>query len=371
MAIQSALPVTDTADPNEFVSIDSVVTSFIERVRTGASVSIDEFVARCPEYADELREVLPLVRAMEHEKTARLRQDGRLEADFLAAGRNLDGLELVRPLGEGGMGFVWEAREEMGRHVAVKVLRWKADLVPSIRDRFLREARIVAKLNHRHLLPIYRVGECDGLCYFVMPLVNGCGLNTIISSARDNVFRQELPLNRSFWAQWLRVAFALAKGLRHAHSHGVLHRDIKPSNVLVEPGPIIRLGDFGLASAEDDDRGEATVCGTIRFMPREQLDGEATEASDVYSLAITLAELATWRPMFFESSVKKLIRAVRTLDIPPLASIRPHVPKPINDLIYRATRPDVDERTPTAEQFLVELIHANRKLSQGSSAALD
>lgn len=362
---------TETANPDEFVSLDSIVTTFIERVRTGASVSIDEFVARCPEFASELRDVLPLVRAMEHEKTARLRQDGRLEAGVLQKGLELDGLKLVRQLGEGGMGFVWEAREEMGRHVAVKVLRWKAELVPSIRERFVREAKIVAKLNHRHLLPIYRVGETKGLCYFVMPLVNGCGLNQVIADARDNKFRHELPLNHAFWSQWMRVAFALAKGLRHAHQHGVLHRDIKPSNVLVEEGPLIRLADFGLAAAEDDDRDQATVCGTIRFMPREQLDGESCEASDVYSLALTLAELATWRPMFFESSVKKLIKAVRTIEVPRLSKVRPHVPKPIDELIARATKADVAERTPTAEQFLIELIHANRRLSKYSTGTLD
>lgn len=358
---------SQSVPPSEFASIDSIVTSFIEKVRSGASVSIDDFIARCPDYADDLREVLPVVKAMEQEKNARLRQDGRLDAGVLEAGRNLDGLELIRPLGEGGMGFVWEAKEEMGRHVAVKILRWKANLVPNVRERFLREARIVAKLNHRHLLPIYRVGETSGLCYFVMPLVTGCGLNQVIAEARENVFRKELPLNRTFWSQWMRVAFALAKGLRHAHNHGVLHRDIKPSNVLVEEGPIVRLADFGLAAAEDDDRDQVSVCGTVRFMPREQLDGLVHESSDVYSLALTLAELATWRPMFYESSVKKLIRAVRTLEVPRLSEIRPHVPKPIDDLIYRATRPILADRTPTAERFLVELIQANRKLSKYSA----
>lgn len=351
---------------NDFVSIDSVLTRFVDEVRRGSSVSVDRFVDLCPEYASELREMLPLVKAMEQEKIAKLRQTGRLEPHMLKPGKMLDGLELVRRLGEGGMGFVWEAREEHGRVVAVKILRWKSDLVPSVRERFLREAQIVAKLNHRHLLPIYRVGEADSLCYFVMPLVDGCGLNRIIADARDGTFRRELPLNTTFWSQWMRVAFALAKGLRHAHKKGVLHRDIKPSNVLVESGPVVRLADFGLAAAEDDDRDQATVCGTIRFMPREQLDGMATEASDVYSLALTLAELATWKPMFFEKSVGKLIRAVRALEVPRLSSIRPHVPKPIDNLIYRATRPDPKDRTPTAEQFLVELIEANRKLS-GSS----
>lgn len=352
--------------PDDFASIDSVVTAFVERVRTGSPASIDDFAARCPSHQDELREMLSLVKAMEQEKIAKLRHDGQLDSDVLKKGSVLGGVELVRPLGEGGMGFVWEARESVGRHVAIKVMRWRSDLVPSLRERFVREAKIVARLNHRHLLPIYRVGESDGLCYFVMPLVDGCGLNRIISDARDGQFRKELPLNRAFWSQWMRVAFALAKGLRHAHRNGVLHRDIKPSNVLVETGPVIRLADFGLAAAENDERDQATVCGTIRFMPREQLDGQAVEASDVYSLALTLSELATWRPMFFEKSVGKLVRAVRTLDVPRLSSIRPHVPKAVDDLIYRATRPELANRTPTAEQFLVELIQANKKLSRSS-----
>lgn len=342
--------------------LEKAVRDFTGRVRGGESPSVTAFCLDRPEIAAELREVLPVVAALERQKAAQLREDARLPPGVLDAGQELGGVRLVRPLGEGGMGLVWEGVEaSLGRRVAVKVLRWRPDLLPNVRMRFLREARIVAALNHRHLLSIYRVGEERGLAYFVMPLNEGGGLDRVIVAARAGRSEPYFEYARGDWSAWFRTAFALAKGLRYAHGRGVMHRDVKPSNVLVARESI-RLCDFGLAT--DVAATQASFGGTLRYMSPEAIRGEYSEAGDVYGAAVTLLELAALRPFIEEKDSERLAALVRRGLVPGVRDLDPTVPKPIAAALQRALHTDARKRTPTAERLLIDLIRANRRMTR-------
>ena len=186
---------------------------------------------------------------------------------------------IERELGRGGMAVVYAGRHEsLGRPVALKVLAAHLAGDPEFRARFLREARIAARLAHPNLVRTYDITEHDGLPCIVMELVSGGTLEG------GSVTRDQ--------------AAQVAAGLAYAHAHGVVHRDLKPANILRGANGEPKLADFGIARARDDTRLTAagTVLGTLRYLAPEQAAGkESGPASDVYALAVVLDELLTER----------------------------------------------------------------------------
>jgi len=188
-----------------------------------------------------------------------------------------EGFTVLAPLGRGGMGTVYRARQEsLGRDVAVKVLDAALGGDPAERERFLNESRTVASLHHPNIVHVYAAGESGGRCWFAMELVTG-------RTADEHAFAS--------CAELASFAATVAEALAYAHRCGVLHRDVKPSNVFVGDDGSVKLGDFGiacLAGAAASRDGS----GTGRYMAPEQAVGEATELSDQYSLGVTMRALA-------------------------------------------------------------------------------
>jgi serine/threonine-protein kinase len=250
-------------------------------------------------------------------------------------------------IGRGGMSVVYRARDlRLNRLVAIKVLPPELSHDPAIRARFTREAQTSAQLSHAHIVPIYDVGERDGVAYFVMALVTGGNLATLL--AREP--RQPMDEVRRLLAE---VADALA----YAHLRGVIHRDIKPDNILLdaESGRAL-VTDFGIARAiEAGSRLTVTgiAVGTPTYMSPEQAVGEreVDGRSDIYSLGVLGYQMVTGRVPFTAGNSMALLLKHVTERPPSLTDLRPDTPRAVRDVIERALMKVPDDRWPTAAAF--------------------
>ena len=257
-----------------------------------------------------------------------------------------DRYAVQRELGSGGMATVYLATDlKLERHVAVKVL--KAELAAVLgKERFLREVKITAKLEHPHILGLYDSGEADGFLYYIMPYVEG-------ESLRDRLNREkQLPLDDA-----LQIAREVADALSYAHSHDVLHRDIKPENILLEAGHAV-VSDFGIAraiTAAGGDRLTETgvALGTPTYMSPEQAAGskDLDGRSDLYSLGCVLYEMLAGQPPFTGPTVESVIHQHLTVEAQSIANLRPAVPVEIAGVLARALAKTPADRFSPVGQF--------------------
>ena len=247
-------------------------------------------------------------------------------------------------IGRGGMSVVYRARDiRLNRTVAIKVLPPELAYDPAIRTRFTREAQTSAQLSHAHIVPIYDVGEREGIAYFVMALVTGGNLAALL--AREP--RQPIDEVR-------RLLSEIADALAYAHTRGVIHRDIKPDNILIDAdtGRAI-VTDFGIARAiEAGTRLTITgnALGTPQYMSPEQAVGEreVDGRSDIYSLGVVAYQMITGRlPFTGGNTMALLLKHVNERPLP-IVDLRPDAPKPLRDAIERALMKAPEDRWPTA-----------------------
>ena len=255
--------------------------------------------------------------------------------------------ELDREIGRGGMSVVYRARDRrLNRLVAIKVLPPELAYDPSIRLRFTREAQTAAQLEHAHIVPIYDVGERDGIAYFVMALVTGGNLAELL--ARD----PRLPVD-----EVRRLLREIADALAYAHQRGVIHRDIKPDNVLLDgTGGRVMVTDFGIARAiEAGTRLTVTgaAVGTPTYMSPEQAVGEREidGRSDIYSLGVIGYQMLTGRVPFTAGNPMALLLKHVGERPRPIAAMRPDAPAALRDALERALLKEPDDRWPTATSF--------------------
>jgi serine/threonine-protein kinase len=244
-----------------------------------------------------------------------------------------------RELGRGGMGIVYLAREvHLDRLVAIKLLPPEQAYDDDRRARFLREARLAARLSHPNIIPIFAVDDTEGFVYYVMAYVDGETLGERV--------RRRGPLPGHEATRVLReVAWALA----HAHSHGVIHRDVKPENILLEAGTERALvADFGIAAADGADAADS-VAGTPEFMSPEQALGRELDArSDIYALGATAYFVCSGRlPFEGERAVEVLAKHV-TEPVPPLSSLGVTVPRKLAQVVERCLAKDPAQRPASA-----------------------
>jgi serine/threonine-protein kinase len=274
------------------------------------------------------------------------RIDPALEASLASRYR------IERKLGEGGMSVVFLARDlRHERDVAVKMLRPELSAALGT-ERFLREIRIVAGLQHPHVLPLYDSGEAGGSLYYVMPFVEG-------ESLRDRLQRDR-PLHPR---HAVRIAREVASALDYAHGHGVVHRDIKPENILLS-GPHAIVADFGIARAVDAAGGATAtmtglVVGTPAYMSPEQAAGETLDGrSDQYSLACVIYEMLSGLAPFAGTTPRELMARHAVEPVPPLQTVKPDLPAALGTALARGLEKDPSDRYATAGA-LVDALEAN------------
>ncbi len=249
-----------------------------------------------------------------------------------------------RELGRGGMGVVYLAREvQLDRLVAIKLLPPDLATRPALRDRFLREAQLAAKLSHPHIIPIHAVDQTDGFVYFVMAFVDGETLAQRVQSRG--------PLSAS---EATRVLREVAWALSHAHGQGLVHRDVKPDNILIEATTGRALvADFGIAAATGDVRGEF-VTGTPEFIsPEQALGGDVDARSDLYSLGATAFYALSGRLPFEGKTAREVLARQITESAPQLSASGMAVPRKLAQLVERCLEKAPTDR-PASAQALAE-----------------
>lgn len=393
------LPVRDPDGANSGRDpVEVAASEFVAELRRGHRPPISVYLRRYPQQAEQLREVLPLVAAMESWKLRQEFADARTSLPDTSTFDRLGNCRIVRELGRGGMGVVFEAVEEpSGRRVAVKLLPGRFPETSLWRQRFYGEAKTTARLQHHHIIPVYHFGEQDSWCYYVMHLVEGIRLDRIIRMLRqppgvvtaDQILRQfeageDAPiggsqvdtsspraLRRDSWPQVARIGMQVAAALRYAHAEGILHRDIKPANLLLDHHGSMWVADFGIALNRDPLlRGSADhLGGTLAYLAPEQLDGHVDVRSDLYSLGLTLYELATLQPAYFGIDQDSLLERVRTARPERPRAINRAIPPELESLILKAIDRDPAKRFQSADQLLGALEQFLKNKSTGAGAA--
>jgi serine/threonine protein kinase len=357
----------------------------------------------------------------------------------------IDGFRIIRQIGRGGMGVVYEAQDErLGRKVALKVVSSSLLLDPTRDLRFEREARAAARLHHTNIVPVFAFGRQDGCSYYVMQFIDGSGLNDVLSElrrlrspqgtgatgppdgagpttnpgntavraselawsfltgrfganslialdpaaeanesgttailppffvpptqAKTNPPHVALPDsselstassdNSAFYRGVARIGLQVAEALAYAHGQGVLHRDIKPSNLLLDSAGNVWVADFGLAKTTDGDDLTHTggLVGTLRYMAAERFEGRCDARSDIYSLGLTLYELAALRPAYEAPDRYSLIERVQQGEPPRLKTLAPKVPRDLETIIQKAIAREPARRYATAAALAADLM---------------
>jgi eukaryotic-like serine/threonine-protein kinase len=273
----------------------------------------------------------------------------------ITAGSRLGPYEIVAPLGAGGMGEVWRARDtRLDRSVAIKLLPAEFAENAQLRLRLEREARAISQLNHPHICTLYDVG--DG--YLVMELLDG-------ESLADRLSKGPLPIE-----QVIRYGVQIAEALDRAHKAGIVHRDLKPANVMITKSGA-KLLDFGLAKPMDDApvaaltslrterrslTEEGTIVGTFQYMAPEQLEGaELDHRADIFALGAVLYEMATGRRAFQGKSKASLIASILTSEPPPISVAQPMTPAALDRLVRTCLAKEPDDRFQSAHDVALEL----------------
>jgi serine/threonine protein kinase len=401
---------------------------FLERHRRGERPTLREYIDREPALADQIKSVFPAMAMMEDialadESLASAATDTvilpRTVGDSPPRAQ-LGDYRIIREVGRGGMGVVYEAEQiSLGRHVALKVLLRQGLGESSHLQRFLFEARAAARLHHTNIVPVFGVGDQDGVHYYAMQFIQGRGLDVVLAELRaEETVSPTVTLSESagvltgqfsggarpdeaapkdaqeaqaravpgpgaapgsgldgggrsdgtattgtgqasaaYYRSAARVGRDVAGALAYAHSQGILHRDIKPSNLLLDADGTIWVTDFGLAKAEGTDAltDSGAFVGTLRYMAPERFEGWSDPKSDVYSLGATLYELITLRPLFDESNRAKLIKMVAHESPVSPRKLNPEIPRDLETIVLKAIAREPAERYATAEQMADDL----------------
>jgi tRNA A-37 threonylcarbamoyl transferase component Bud32 len=267
----------------------------------------------------------------------------------------LGDFRIVREIGRGAMGVVYEAEQvSLKRRVALKVLRFGAAPDEEAMARFRREAETVAALHHTNVVPLFTVGCEQGVHFFAMQLIAGRSL----AAALDEANAQGRTLDAKTVAGW---GVQAAEALAHAHARGVVHRDVKPSNLLLDGEGTVWLTDFGLARRRDE--ATLTTAGALLGTPRYTSPEQAAAArqtpvdqrSDVYSLGATLYELATGRPVFEAPTAGLLFEQIAQAEPAPPRRHRPELPRDLETVLLKCLAKEPGQRYPTARELADDL----------------
>jgi eukaryotic-like serine/threonine-protein kinase len=401
-------PAPDADDPRVIEALEE----YLAAVESGERPNRQAFLARHAEVAEALAECLDGMDAL-HGAASSSAHRPQGAAGLLGASAPLQpeaplgDFRIVREIGHGGMGTVYEAVQlSLGRRVALKVLPFAAALDAKHLQRFKNEAHAAAQLHHTNIVPVYAVGHDRGVHFYAMQLIEGQNLAAVIDGLRRqkgesgppapgpaNRLREllgdcptgpyppvpEAPpaadtkpalgpqfstLRSARPGELYRTAARLiaqaAEGLEYAHQTGVIHRDVKPANLLVDARGNVWLTDFGLASVHADAGLTQTgdLLGTLRYMSPEQAGGQRVlidHRTDVYSLGATLYELLTLRPIFDGADRQTLLRQILNEEPRPPRAIDPAIPPELETVVLKAVSKSPAERYATAGELAEDL----------------
>jgi tRNA A-37 threonylcarbamoyl transferase component Bud32 len=320
-----------------------VLDQYLADLEAGRAPSREKLLADHPDLASQLA---PCLSGMEF-----IHRAARPAADTPA---RLGDFEIVGEVGRGGMGVVYEARQlSLKRKVALKVLRFAGVSDQDAMERFQREAETVAQLHHTNIVPIFAIGEQQGVFYYAMQFIEGRSLAAVLEASQKDA----APLGLVEVAGW---ALQAAEALAHAHQRNVIHRDVKPSNLILDPAGQVWLTDFGLAKRIDDVTLSMTgaLMGTPRYMSPEQASATTKpvdQRSDIYSLGATLYELATGKPLFDADSAHGIISQILTTEPPPPRKVRIGLPRDLETIILKCLAKEPQSRYATAQALADDL----------------
>src|SRR5712691_2594134 len=277
-------------------------------------------------------------------------------------GQRLGPYEILSAIGAGGMGEVYRARDtRLDRLVAIKVLPAHLADEPERRERFEREARTIASLNHPHICVLYDIGHQDGIDFLVMEYLEG-------ETLAQRLLKGPLPLE-----QVLQYAIEISDALDKAHRKGVTHRDIKPGNIMLiktgtklldfglaklrqDAAPAIPLSQLPTATAKDAVTQEGTILGTLQYMAPEQLEAKEVDArADIFAFGALIYEMATGKRAFEGKNQASVIGAILKDDPPPISTLQPMTPPALDRVVKKCLRKDTDERWQSARDVTDEL----------------
>ncbi len=395
-----------------------VIEEILAKIANGESVDFGAYTQAHPELADILKHALPASRVLansgEHDATAESTGDGDNASQL--AEKVLGDFRIIREIGHGGMGIVYEAEQlSLSRRVALKILPMAGALQKRSLQRFYNEVRAAAMLDHPHIVSVYSVGEDRGVHHYSMQLIRGQSLAEIIEEL-SKLERKEQSLNgksiskivslgsrstecgetlapkpldlslegsdgsestgsrlrqrrnaspRSgidveFFRSVARLGIDAALALQHAHEQGVLHRDIKPNNLMLDRDGRLYVTDFGLARIESETGLTMTggLIGTLRYMSPEQVMAKhqvTDHRSDIYSLGLTLYELLTLRPAFDSGNRQQLLKQIALEEPIKPRALRPSIPRELETIVLKAAEKDPADRYPTAHSLADDL----------------
>jgi serine/threonine protein kinase len=399
--------------------VELLAEEFLDRRTRGERPTIGEYCERHPQHAEEIREVFEALLMVEDLKPGSSDQSESIGgAGFVPApnGRRLErigGYRVLREIGRGGMGVVYEAEQEaLGRRVALKVLPGSSAGDAKARARFEREARAAARMHHTNIVPVFDVGQGDGQVYYAMQMIHGQGLDLVIEElkglrdasnapspeksiaasliagrfAREDLAgtdrdgkpaadveatadytgeahgsailpgQSELSSaqsnRRAYFRSVAQIGHQTASALSYAHARGVVHRDIKPSNLLLDAAGVVWITDFGLAKTGDlGMTASGDILGTIRYMAPERFRGHCDARSDTYALGLTLYELLTLHPAFAHDDRLQLIEQIRRAEPAPPRTLDRKVPRDLETIVLKAIDKDPKRRYQSADEL--------------------
>ncbi len=363
-----------------------LVENLTARLEAGAPIDLEAVLREHPEHAAELRELLPalaLLADLSHSAGEK-----ETTADGTAPLGELGDYRIIREVGRGGMGVVYEAEQRsLRRRVALKVLPWAAAMDPRQLQRFKNEALAAASLKHEHIVSVYAVGCERGVHYYAMEFIEGQTLADVIRGRAGGVnppvevsdrgvdtprspaptapvaalsTERSGPHGRAFYRAAAELVAQAAGALEHAHSLGIVHRDIKPANLLLDAAGKLYVSDFGLARFGPDAglTMSGDLLGTLRYMAPEQAlakHGLVDHRADVYALGATLYELLTGRPAVDAADRAEILRRIAFEEPTPPRKLDRSVPAELETICLKCLAKDPARRYASAAELAEDL----------------
>src|SRR5579884_4281784 len=378
--------------------LDELIAEITDKLQAGERVDVERYAAEHPDLAEELRRLLlavELLAAAGSQPGGKSASDEELVEPALHG--ELGDFRIMREVGRGGMGVVYEAEQiSLRRRVALKILPFAATIDSRHLQRFHNEAQAAACLHHPHIVPVYFVGCERGVHFYAMQFIEGQSLEgflrqlhradgtarTIrvaragdrdqpgpISASPDaatvvdsqaKAKTQPLPQDTAYFRQVAEWGLAVAEALEHDHSLGIVHRDIKPGNLLLDAAGRLWVTDFGLARTVNDAGLTLTgdLMGTLRYMSPEQAlarHGLVDHRADIYSLGVTLYELLALEPAFPGRDRDEILRQIAWDEPRRLRRVNPAVPVALETIVHKAMAHEPERRYATAQELVDDL----------------